>query len=88
MSDLEYDLLDELYFVKSYMNLKEALKWDDRMLRETIEKLLQKDWIRCYATPTEELFGDDIDLETQYQTYFYQASKPGLFAHNSADQNV
>ena len=58
------------------------------MLRDTLEKLLRKDWIRCYTTPTEELFGDDIDLETRYHTYFYLASKTGLFAHKRSDQNV
>jgi hypothetical protein len=88
MSDLEYDVLDELYFVQSFDHLKDTLQWDDRMLRETIEKLLQRDWLRCYATPTDELFGDEIDLETNYHTYFYLASKSGLFAHNSSDQNV
>jgi hypothetical protein len=88
MSDLEYDVLDELYFLQPYRNLRTSLQWDDQMLRNTIEKLLQKDWIRCYASPTEELFGEDIDLETGYQSYFYLASKSGLFAHNSSDQNV
>ena len=88
MSDLEYDVLDELYFVQSFKYLKDELQWDDQMLKETIEKLLQKEWIRCYASPTEELFGDEIDLETKYHSYFYLASKSGLFAHNSSDQNV
>jgi hypothetical protein len=87
MSDLEYDVLDELYFLQPYKELKESLKWDDDMLRDTIKQLLQKDWIRCYASPTEELFGDDIDLETRYQSYYYLASKAGLFAHHSSDQN-
>jgi hypothetical protein len=88
MSDLEYDVLDELYFVQSFSHLKDVLQWDDGVLKDTIEKLLQKEWIRCYASPTEELFGDDIDFETRYHTYFYLASKSGLFAHNSSDQNV
>jgi len=88
MSDLEYDVLDELYFVQSYAHLRDTLKWDDHMLKETIESLWKKDWIRCYSSPTEELTGNEIDLETQYHTYYYLASKSGLFAHNSSDQNV
>ena len=87
MSDLEYDVLDELYFVQSYSQLRETLQWDDQMLKSTIESLLQKDWIRCYSSPTEELLGNDIDLETRFQSYYYLASKAGLFAHNSSDQN-
>jgi hypothetical protein len=88
MSDLEYDVLDELYFVQSFKYLKGILQWEDQVLKDTLEKLYKKEWIRCYATPTEELFGDDIDLETRYHAYYYLASKTGLFAHNSSDQNV
>lgn len=88
MSDLEYDVLDELYFVQSYAHLRDTLQWDDQMLKETIESLWKKDWIRCYSSPTEELTGNEIDLETRYHTYYYLASKSGLFAHNSSDQNV
>lgn len=87
MSDLEYDVLDELYFVQSYAQLRDTLKWDDNMLKSTLESLLRKDWIRCYSSPTEELLGDQIDLETGFHTYYYLASKSGLFAHNSSDQN-
>ena len=87
MSDLEFDVLDELYFVQSYEELRTALKWDDHMLRDILEQLYLKGWIRCYTSPTEELFGKDIDLETQYHTYYYLASKSGLFAHNSSYQN-
>ena len=88
MSDLEYEVLDELYFVQSFMHLRDTLQWDNQMLKDTLDILLQKEWIRCYASPTEEIFGDNIDLETKYHTYFYLASKSGLFAHNSSDQNV
>jgi hypothetical protein len=87
MSDLEYDVLDELYFIQSFKDLKSTLQWDDAMLRSTIERLFSKDWVRCYLTPTEEIFLDDIDIETQYHKYYYMASKDGLFAHNSSDQN-
>jgi hypothetical protein len=85
MSDLEYDVLDELYFVQSYKQLKATLSWDDDMLCDTLEKLLNKGWIRCYITPSEEIFRTDIDFETSCRNYFYLASKDGLFAHNSID---
>ncbi len=35
MSDLEYDVLDELYFVQSYTQLRDTLQWDDQMLKST-----------------------------------------------------
>jgi hypothetical protein len=88
MSDLEYDVLDELYFVQSYTQLRDTLRWDDLMLKTTLESLLRKDWIRCYSSPTDELLGNEIDLETRFHSYYYLASKTGLFAHNSFDQNA
>jgi hypothetical protein len=85
MSDLEFDVLDELYFVQTYEHLKFTLRWEDDMLRDTLRKLLEKKWIRCYINPNEEIFGDDIDFETSYWKYYYLVSKTGLFAHNSID---
>ncbi len=85
MSDLEFDVLDELYFVQSYEHLKLTLGWEDDLLRDTLRKLLAKMWIRCYLNPNEEIYGDDIDFETSYWKYYYLASKTGLFAHNSID---
>lgn len=84
MSDLEFDLLDELYFIQSYHQIKDTLGWDDDMLRATLDQLQKKGWIKCYASPNEELFGKEIDLQTQYRNYYYLASKEGLFAHNSS----
>ena len=85
MSDLEYDVLDELYFVQSYDYLKTTLSWEDDMLRDTLKKLVDKGWIKCYTNPNDEIFGNEIDFETEYRKYFYLASKAGLFAHNSTD---
>ncbi len=83
MSDLEYDLLDELYFIQSYKQLEDKLEWENNMLRDTLHQLLQKGWLKCFQDPNEEIFGDEIDLQTKYRTYYYMASKEGLFAHNS-----
>lgn len=85
MSDLEYDVLDELYFVQSYNYLKNTLSWEDDMLRDTLKRLLEKGWIKCFVDPKEEIFDNEIDIDTQYRKYFYLASKAGLFAHNSTD---
>lgn len=85
MSDLEYDVLDQLYFVQSFIQLNESLHWDEDMLRDTLEKLLKKGWIKCYSSPTEGIPEDEIDFPIQYRKYFYLATKEGLFAHNTTD---
>lgn len=84
MSDLEYDILDELYFVQSYHELSRKLLWEDEMLKATLSGLLKKGWIKCYSSPKDEIPENDLDFEIQYRNYFYIASKKGLLAHNSS----
>ncbi|MFW5726897.1 MAG: hypothetical protein ACOCW4_03425 [bacterium] len=47
-----------------------------------MQQLLEKGWIRCYLSASEEALEDEIDFENKYQTYYYLASKKGLLAHN------
>ncbi|MFP4089682.1 MAG: hypothetical protein ACLFUB_11250 [Cyclobacteriaceae bacterium] len=82
MSDLEFDVLDELYFVVSYQHIKEELALEDETLKTVLQQLLEKGWIRCYLSASEEALEDEIDFENKYQTYYYLASKKGLLAHN------
>lgn len=81
MTDLEYDILDELYFLKSFDSLKESLDLDDDMLKRSLKSMFIKGWIRCYITPADEVFYGDIDLDAEYDRYLYIASKKGLLAH-------
>lgn len=85
MTDLEFDLLDELYFVKSFEEIRNALGWEDEIILKTLGSLLERGWIRCYFTPTQEIMDDEIDLPGKFRKLFYLASKDGLFAHNSTE---
>ena len=85
MTDLEFDLLDELYFVKPFGEIRNALGWEDEIILKTLGSLLEKGWIRCYFTPTDEILDEEIDLAGNFRNYFYLASKDGLSAHNSTE---
>lgn len=82
MTDLEFDVLDELYFVVPYHHLKEELDLDDNALKGVLESLLAKGWIKCFLTASEEAVKSEIDFDNKYKDYFYLASKQGLLAHN------
>ena len=82
MSDQEFDLLDELYFVQPYAVLQEALGWEDSQLLSTLTLLLDKGWIKCFTTPDRECF-DSINLHEVGKELLYLASKKGLMAHNT-----
>lgn len=82
MSDQEFDLLDELYFVQSYSTLQEALGWEDSQLLDTLTLLVGKGWIKCFSAPDQECF-EDIDLHEVGKELLYLATKKGLMAHNT-----
>ncbi len=82
MSDLEFDVLDELYFVVPFSHLQRELDIEEPVLKDTLLKLLAKGWIKCFLSASEEAVSEEIDLENRYSKYFYLASKAGLLAHN------
>lgn len=82
MSDDEFDLLDELYFVQSYDYLKEAMDWEDDQILNTLTALHNKGWLKCYRAMDEEVFDKDLDLPKHFRSYLYLATKKGLMAHN------
>ena len=82
MSDEEFELIDELYFVQSYDYLKQELDWEDEKLLFILQKLVDKEWISCFSSPDEEVF--DPDIPHKGKTYFYLASKRGLLEHNAS----
>jgi hypothetical protein len=83
MSDDEFELIDELYFVQSYEYLKQELDWEDEKLLFILQKLVDKEWINCFSSLDEEVF-DDPDILSKGKTYFYLASKKGLLEHNAS----
>jgi hypothetical protein len=82
MTDREFDLLDELYFVQPYAYLKETLGWEDEMLLATLQLLYQKNFIKCLRHPDEEIF-EKIDVNHEGAELFYLATKKGLMEHNA-----
>jgi DNA-binding HxlR family transcriptional regulator len=82
MNDFEFDLLDELYFVQHYNDLKRALGWEDELIINTLQALFDKELIKCYISHDQEVFHDQRITE-KGNTYYYLASKKGLMLHNS-----
>lgn len=82
MSDLEYDVLDELYFVISFSQLQATLELEEGELRNVLQTLLRKNWVKCFKNRTDELSADETDFAGQFKDYFYLATKAGLLAHH------
>lgn len=83
MTDEEFDIIDEIYFVTSYRDLKEASGLDDEILKSSLVSMVKKGWVRTYRNVNESSEISKIDLEENFRDYFYLASKKGLFEHNT-----
>ena len=84
LNDNEFDLLDELYFVQSYQELRQALSWSEELLNTVLKSLLQKPYIKF-------LEDHDTEIDTKqalqlpssaYQELLFLATKQGLMIHN------
>jgi len=83
MTDQEFDVLDELYFLQSFSSLEKALKINGDELSGILQILIEKGWVRCFSNPVQELKYDKGRYQKEYRNYYYLASKEGLLAHNS-----
>ncbi len=83
MTNQEFNLLDELYFVKSFAELQDELDMKKDALKEVLLQVIDKEWVGCYATPMVGLTVEKADFEGNYLEYFYLATKKGMFEHNS-----
>jgi hypothetical protein len=83
MTDSEFDVMDELYFVQSFNALVRSLSLPEDELQQILDTLIRKGWVKLLRTVDEELPIEEANFATQYKSYFYLATKEGLFAHNS-----
>lgn len=82
MTDDEFNLLDELYFVQHFSYLKETLGWPDTRLLTTLQSLYEKSFLKCLKGPDDEIF-DKLDLLQSGTALYYLATKKGLMEHNA-----
>lgn len=82
MTDLEFDILDELYFVTSYAELQKKTMLDANLLNQNLIQLINKEYVN-YFLAADGVQNPAMDLNTSISKLYFLASKKGLFAHNS-----
>ena len=83
MTDLEFDVLDELYFIHSFDHLMRELQLDELLIVDVLLMLHGKEWIKCYKNHNDEVEKGQADIKSNYKHYLYLATKKGLLAHNA-----
>ncbi len=85
MTDVEYDILDELYFVQSFVFLLKELGMSEHSLKKNLGTMIEKGWIKCFRQDNTEVFGEALAFDQNYREYLYLATKRGLMAHNAGE---
>ncbi len=86
MTTVEFDVLDELYFITGFDTLQQNTKQTSNHLSEILFGLYQKGWIRCYKSPDQETkIKSQEYFESTCKYLYFLASKKGLLAHNRSE---
>lgn len=81
MTDDEFTLLDELYFVISYEQLQQEVGFSDKKLSSLILDFYEKGWVKILKTVDMEVAA--IPEGEELKKCYFLASKKGLQAHNT-----
>jgi hypothetical protein len=83
MTDLEFELIDQLYFVQTFEVLCNSLNMSESELKLTLKSVFDKDWIKVLDKKTDAEITDSDVWEKDFRNFYYLATKKGLFAHNT-----
>ncbi|MCU0438438.1 MAG: transporter [Raineya sp.] len=83
MTNLEFEVLDQLYFVESFQKIQQELSLEELTLKEVLKDMIEKGWVKCFSDRYTEVIMDTKLFEEKYTLYQYLATKEGLLAHNS-----
>jgi hypothetical protein len=85
LTDIEYDILNAIYFVEPFDNILSECKYPEKIVGDVLKQLIAKK----YVTPMMFDEGKQEYLKTFFydsdnmRAYSYLATKDGLLAHNS-----
>ncbi|AYA36807.1 hypothetical protein D3Y59_06900 [Hymenobacter oligotrophus] len=84
MTDAEFDILDELYFVSSFHDLQQRTSFSPNELEQHLRGMLEQGLIRCFwPDPDTELAYEPSLFGAVRQDCFFLATKEGLLQHNT-----
>ena len=83
MTEKEYEIIDQLYFVTSFEDLLLSTGMSNKTIGPSLWSLIQKGWVKCLSDPETEVYPDQDEFGSDYGNYHYLATKKGLFEHNA-----
>lgn len=84
MTEIEFEIIDELYFVTAYRQIREALFLTEEELCKSLKELVTRGYVKCfYPDPDTEIEYNESAFGKNCHQYFFLATKAGLIVHNS-----
>ncbi len=82
MTDFEYNLLDELYFIKTFDELQKLADYNEIDLLTEIWNLVEKKWVKILDKLDNELELNKQFYKEHHKSLRFNITKQGLLAHN------
>ena len=83
MTDLEFEILDQLYFVTPFQAIADESGLSSSVVKSVLWTMISKGWVKCLSNPELEVQIDHDEFRLNYSKYHYLATKKGLFEHNA-----
>lgn len=84
MTDAEFDILDELYFVTAFRDLAQRTHLAPVPLENHLRGLLERGYVKCfYPDPDTEQAYEITSFGAIARDCYYLATKVGLLEHNT-----
>jgi hypothetical protein len=84
MNEIEFDIIDELYFVTAFDDLNRQLDLAEALLGRHLQDLVVQGYVKCFfPDPDTEVAYDEAAFVQDYRKYYYLVTKAGLVAHNA-----
>ena len=85
MDEVEFEVLDTLYFVEPYEKiLEECRQYAEPVIKDALRQLIRKRWVVAmrYDEEKRDFVRSFIYDADDMHAYHYLATKEGLLAHN------
>lgn len=85
LSEIEYDILNALYFVESFAHILEECKEKPPVVADVLKQLIHRKYVvpMKWDEETKEYVRSFIYDTDDMNRYHYLITKEGLLAHNS-----
>lgn len=83
MTDQEFDVLDELYFLTSFQDIVESCDISSEKLPPILWQMISRGWVNCFKNYDQEFEPGKEEFTRNFADYHYLASKKGLMMHNA-----